>query len=419
MKNRFLQNRIITGRMIKRVIAAVSGILLVGCAQEEVPHTANFKYLSMPVYVEVPEAENHRLRGAVSVVRNELDDLKGVFDWNDPDSEYMRMNSAASEVWLPISYNMERLLKYSLDYYVKTRGCFDITVTPLCQIWGFEGAEVPDIVPREVVAAAMMVTGVERVILANNAVRYDVSVLHLNFSGILEGYLTDLSLIRVRNRNYRNALINIGSSYRMLGEQSPGEFWQVPVANPFDPESTLGTVTFKDKIGMSVSSTKDKYNLINGFEVGHIIDPRNGYPATNIVQTVVVGPTATASDALATSLTVGGVEEAPAIMYNFPRYDALMVLNEQPLTVWMTEGMSEYMALDDVPEDRQHVLPAHEPTEEELAGAIALPKKKLPEWNMRVFRRPEEVAKMEAEKAEREAAERKRLEEEEKRRINR
>jgi hypothetical protein len=142
-------------------------------------------------------------------------------------------------------------------------------------------------------------------------------------------------------------------------------------------------------VGLAVSSIKDKVNLVAGEEVGHIIDPRNGYPARGVAQAIVVGPTATACDVLATALSVAGVEDTPSVLYNFDRYHAMLILNEEPLTVWMSSGMEDYVALDGIPDDHIHVLPDYKPTEAELAGGDApLIQKKLPDWDMRVFSRP-------------------------------
>ena len=348
---------------LKMLICASLLVLTGACRKEKLPSDAQFKFLNDVVILRVPESEGHSLYRCVTTVQHELESLKPSFDYTDSRSEYSKVNEVATETWLPVSPNMFRILKLCKEYYKQTDGALDVTITPISQIWGFEGGAVPDSVPEEVVDAARMVIGVDRVELAFNSVRIDNQVITINLSPVLEGYLTDLCLKNLRNAEVPDLYIQIGNSARALGMEGPGAYWRAPIRNPFKPAEQLGSVLMKDKVAFSVSCTRDRYNEIEGRQVGHIIDPATGYPVKDTIQTVVIGPTATTCDALATAITVAGSKGAPKILAAYPRYKCAIIPNQEPIRCWISEGMADYLEWD-LPAERVDVLPGYVPESE-------------------------------------------------------
>ena len=87
----------------------------------------------------------------VSVVADELQRLLERVDgmmstWRD-DSEISRFNSARSTDWFPVSHDTMRVMRRALEIADESGGAFDVTVSPLVDLWGF-GADgqrqIPD-----------------------------------------------------------------------------------------------------------------------------------------------------------------------------------------------------------------------------------------------------------------------------------
>jgi hypothetical protein len=75
---------------------------------------------------------------------------------------------------------------------------------------------------------------------------------------------------------------------------------------------------------------------------------------------VVIGPTATTADALATAITVAGTVGAPKILEAYPAYKCAIFPNQEPISIWISEGMDAYLELE-LPADRIQVLPGYIP----------------------------------------------------------
>jgi len=83
----------------------------------------------------------------------------------------------------------------------------------------------------------------------------------------------------------------------------------VGVRNPLRPDRRLGQLILQNKaLGTSGSGTQ--FFEHQGRRLGHILDPRTGWPAEGVLSVSVVAATAAEADALATAFYVMGPEAA-------------------------------------------------------------------------------------------------------------
>jgi thiamine biosynthesis lipoprotein len=62
----------------------------------------------------------------------------------------------------------------------------------------------------------------------------------------------------------------------------------------------------------------------------HIVDPRTGRPVENMLMTVAIAASNTASDALSTAFFVSGVEQTRAYLQNYPNLTAILFASNVP-----------------------------------------------------------------------------------------
>ena len=60
-----------------------------------------------------------------------------------------------------------------------------------------------------------------------------------------------------------------------------------------------------------------------------MLDPRTGRPATKVLSSTVIAPTAALADALATSCYVMGAEQTEAFLEHYPEVSVLLVVEGQ------------------------------------------------------------------------------------------
>jgi len=73
------------------------------------------------------------------------------------------------------------------------------------------------------------------------------------------------------------------------------------------------------------SGNYEKFVSFNGKRYTHIIDPRTGYPSTEIISVTVFAPKAELADALATSIFVMGVEVGINRVNQLPNIECILI----------------------------------------------------------------------------------------------
>jgi thiamine biosynthesis lipoprotein len=100
--------------------------------------------------------------------------------------------------------------------------------------------------------------------------------------------------------------------------------WLVGVMHPWDAERRLATLRLKDR-ALATSAATFQHLQHRGRKLGHILDPRTGWPAQRAASATVTAPTAAEADALSTAFFVLGAEGARRYCELHPEIGALLL----------------------------------------------------------------------------------------------
>jgi thiamine biosynthesis lipoprotein len=232
-----------------------------------------------------------------------------------PTSELSRINRLAPAEDVTTDPEVFAFLQTSLEYGRRTQGAFDITVGPLMRAWGFFRGEGHYPSPDELARARHNV-GWQNVVLdpARRTVHFLKPGVELDPGGIGKGYAVDRVVDLLREAGVTAALIDAGSStFYALGAPPDQSGWKIRVPRPGDRSRTVSTVILRDE-SLSTSGSYEKFFKLDGRVYCHIMDPRTGAPVENVLQTTVIAPDATTSDALSTSMFVMGPQTAARLL---------------------------------------------------------------------------------------------------------
>jgi len=146
--------------------------------------------------------------------------------------------------------------------------------------------------------------------------------LRIDVGGIGKGYAIDRAADILRSRGISRALLDAGGStiYAMGAPRGkPG--WLVRLRDPsarLDPEVMLSENSLS-------TSEQTPPGLLEDNSAGHIIDPATGLPLHSPYAVSVIATTATASDALSTTLLLVGPSAGKQIVKKIPGSAALWV----------------------------------------------------------------------------------------------
>ena len=274
-----------------------------------------------------------------------VDDALGT---QSPNSDISRLNRVGSDARIQISHDTFRLLDIAQHYSELSGGAFDFTVAPLAYLWGFEGGPLPTNAPsQDMLQVALTGIGVRNLALfENGAAALTRAQAKVSVDSLADAYAADMALVEARDKAVANAFVQIGRSARALGASDAGDPWQMPLADPFQTNGTLGRLLLDGRIAMSQALLREKTVTIGGKIYGHIIDPRTGSPAEGTALAAASGPSATKCSVLAQALIVAGVGGAPQVLARFSKCEALLVPDRKPLEIWMTHGFAPHVKLN-------------------------------------------------------------------------
>jgi thiamine biosynthesis lipoprotein len=218
------------------------------------------------------------------------------------------------------------LFQRGLDVYNDTDGCFDITVFPLSEAWGFfsRSYRIP---PSREIESILDLVGMEKVKISNGVLVLQPG-MRLDWGGIAKGYGIDLAAQALINEGVGQGFINAGGDLYCWGMNPAGEDWKIGIENP-RKEGILGVLSLSD-LAAATTGDYQRYFIEQGIRHHHVFDPRTGYPAQGKQSVTVIGPETVICDALSTALFVSMQPEE--ILNKYPEYGAVIVDAEGKVT---------------------------------------------------------------------------------------
>ena len=260
-----------------------------------------------------PGDETARARAAAALEASleEISRLERILsDWRD-DSEMSRLNRQPSGAPFACSPELFDFLSLGLRLATATGGAFDMTVGPLVKLYDLRGSgrwAGPD-----KVAATLSAVGSHRLRLdeTSRSVTLGAAGMALDPGALGKGYALDAAARVLRAHGVDRALLNFGGQVLAVGAPDGTAGWEVAVSHPRRRHEAVLTLVLRDA-SLSTSANVEQGKVVDGRDLGHVLDPGTGLPVSWRGSSVVVAGTAGDADALSTALMVMGPERGLA-----------------------------------------------------------------------------------------------------------
>lgn len=243
-------------------------------------------------------------------------------------SEISRLNRVASRKPVRVEDRLFDLLALAERIHRETAGAYDITAGALIKAWGFFRGprRVPEDAER---TAAQERSGMKWVTLdaQRRTVSYQKPGLEMNLGSIGKGYALDRMAHLLREAWGASRMLLHGGTSSVYAGGCPDDDergWQVAIVHPWDRGRRLAQVWLRDR-ALGTSAATHQHLEYNGRKLGHILDPRTGWPASGIASASVLAPSAAEADALSTAFYVGGIECAQDYCTRHPGVAAILL----------------------------------------------------------------------------------------------
>jgi FAD:protein FMN transferase len=323
--------RRLTRRRAIRIMAAAAGLpLMIAAVRATAPPAQMFHWqgevLDALSEVTLWHTDAAFCRRTILKIRAEIARYERIFSLYQPESEISRLN-ATGTLSRPAP-ELRALIEESQRFGAMSAGAFDISVQPLWQLyeahfWSHAHI-VQDIVARaqdvarELIDFRRIETGAGRIAFAREG-------MGITLNGVALGFITDAIADMLRNDGFESAVVDL-DVFRTLGRPPDGHPWRIGIRDAL-AASEVDRVIELDDMALAVSGGYGTTFEPTG-HFHHIFDPQTGASANKLADAAVIGPRATAANALAVAMCVVGEERARALLQACPGTRAIVTRSD-------------------------------------------------------------------------------------------
>lgn len=313
----------------RRAAALVTFFLLIpafGQSSENQVLVYKKKYIMGTIFeIAAYDHSSEHASHAIEKAFQEIVRLDALLSNYKPDSALSNLNRSAHFHAEQVPSDLYRVIDQAVQFSRLSDGKFDISIAPLVNLWkaALRGEGTPSRAQQDEVRSCV---GYEKIELTPpDRISFRSPCLQLDLGAIGKGYAVDRAAEVLHSLGIRNALINAGgSTIFAMGSPPDQAGWLVHLRDPsnkIDPQVML-------KDGSVSTSEQTAPSLLGNDSAGHIIDPDTGMPLKTAFAVSAVSKTASASDALSTTLLLLGPMKGKALIKNMADVSAIWISHD-------------------------------------------------------------------------------------------
>ena len=321
-------------------------LLLVGCFFDKPVRISHSEFGLMETFVNITVYSEDEKSGHVAVRRvlDVMQKLEKDLSRHLDDSPVSKINQQAGVEKVEVPENVFDLIKLGKKMGEETKGSFDITVTPLLELWGF-GTATPRVPTEKELEEVLNLVDYRQIQLAEeeNSVFLSKKGMALDLGGIAKGYIVDRGIGELVSFGVQSAFLDVGGDIRVVGTKPDGSAWRIGIQHPRNRNEIIAVLSLTDR-AVVTSGDYERFFEMNDTKYHHLLDPATGYPAKKgLVSVTVIAPDAVTADIFATAFFIMGKEESLKIAESRPEIDVVLVTEE--LEVYFSTGIEDRIEL--------------------------------------------------------------------------
>jgi thiamine biosynthesis lipoprotein len=273
------------------------------------------------------------LQGIAERIRAILLDVNRTMSTYDPHSEISKFNATASTEPMSISLDFAKVVARAKEIHQASDGRFDITVSPLVDLWGF-GRKGERTAPptQEEIDRVREKVGSDKleVTLDPPTIRKTEPGVEINLNAIAPGYAADRMASLLVELGYDNHLVDVGGEFVARGLNDQGDPWRIAIERPERtglPKQSMEMTLVPGNQAVATSGDYRQYFEHEGKFFAHTIDPTTGRPAMHaLASATVLASEAMSADGWATAVMAVGPERGLAMIESLPGVEAILLV---------------------------------------------------------------------------------------------
>jgi len=298
-------------------IAVAVSVALTGCSQPEQIQKIAGPAQGSTFHISYWSTQSVNHQQLEQQIQQELDRIDVVMSNYRPDSTIEKFNQQQTTEAQTVGAELVSLVEEARKVYTESSGCYDLTVKPLFDLWGFK-ADKFNQPTAEQLQQTMQLIGMNKVLATNTTqLQKQNPNIRIDVSSIAQGYTVDKLADVLRHAGIDNFLVEVGGEMVVQGHKPEQKPWRVAIDKPLPGEQSLQkiiAITQDAPMSVMTSGTYRHYFDENGQRYSHVLDARVGAPVKHqTVSTTVLMDNGTQADAWSTAFLCLGSAEGLAV----------------------------------------------------------------------------------------------------------
>ncbi len=285
----------------------------------------------------------------------ELNQLYDIYNTYEGINNIKTINDNAGVKPVKVDKEIIDLIIFSKNWHEKTNGKTNIAMGSVLKIWHEyrdEGEYNPVkamLPPLNILKEASKHTDINKVIIdkENSTVYLKDKDMRLDVGAAAKGYATEIVAKEIMKEGFKSGIISAGGNIRALGKPMDDirERWGVGIQDPeklivLEEQNLLDTVFLNNK-AVVTSGDYQRYYVVDGKRIHHLIDPDTLMPGEYYRAVTVVAEDSGVADFLSTTVFLMPYKQSRALVESLEGVEALWIMPDG--NVKTTQGIEKIM----------------------------------------------------------------------------
>jgi FAD:protein FMN transferase len=289
-------------------------------------HSKSLKLMGNRFTISVVSDNKDWAESKIELAIAEISRIEKLLTTFDEASQTNQINTNAGIKPVKVDKEVFDLIARSLRISALTDGAFDITYGSIDKrFWNFDKTmtALPD---TETAKNAVRLINYKNVILdaENQTIFLKENEMRIGFGGIGKGYAAERAKMILQQNGVESGIVNAAGDLTTWGTQPNGKPWTIAIADPENQNTAFSYLNISN-VAVATSGNYEKFVMIGGKKYSHTIDPKTGFPVSGIKSVTIICPNAELADAMATPVTVMGVNAGLSLINQMKQIACIII----------------------------------------------------------------------------------------------
>jgi len=274
------------------------------------------------VGVELWHTDKNVALSAIKQIHQEMERINQLMSPYIKTSEVSRINRDATKSPIKISRELTSLINQAQKISILSHGIFDITFASVGYLYDYRKHKYPD---KKTIQQHLPAINYQHIQLSveNSEIYFQQPGMRIDLGGIAKGYAVDQAINILQKIGIQHALVSAGGDSRIIGDKK-GKPWVTGIRHPRHKDKYVAILPLENT-AISTSGDYERYFIKDNIRYHHIIQPETGVSANRNQSVTILGPSATQTDALSTTLFILASTDGLKLINLLPDYEAIII----------------------------------------------------------------------------------------------